>query len=117
MAEVYDAPSRPSVKWITTAQIYSGHDDQIAGTKLVGFEFASGTEVKGRTMDQQLQKWRSASSQRLWLSMLIDTMEEISRPERRTVPCDAKAVAALRTQLSLPASVRTPYASPYSLRN
>jgi hypothetical protein len=68
-------------------------------------------------MDQQLQGWRSASSQRLWLSMLVDAMEEISRPERRAVPCDEQVLAALRAQLARPASVRTPYTSPYSLRN
>ena len=68
-------------------------------------------------MGQQLQGWRSASSQRLWLSMLIDTMEEISRPERRAVPCDGQVLAALRAQLARPASVGVPYAWPYSLRN
>ena len=68
-------------------------------------------------MGQQLQGWRSASSQRLWLTMLIDAMEEISRPERRAVPCDGQVLAALRAQLARPASVGVPYASPYSLRN
>ncbi|WP_063800186.1 hypothetical protein [Bradyrhizobium retamae] len=66
-------------------------------------------------MGQQLQGWRSASAQRLWLSMLIDAMEEISRPERRDEPCDAQVLAALRAQLARPAC--TPYASAYSLRN
>ena len=51
-------------------------------------------------MSQQLQGWRSASSQRLWLSMLIDTAEEISRPERRAMPCDGQVLAALRAQLA-----------------
>ncbi|WP_028346509.1 hypothetical protein [Bradyrhizobium murdochi] len=68
-------------------------------------------------MGQQLQGWRSASAQRLWLSMLIDTMEEISRPERCDEPCDAQLLAALRAQLSRPALARVPYASAYSLRN
>ena len=68
-------------------------------------------------MDRQFQGWRSARGQRLWLSMLIDAMEEVSRPERRTVPCDEQTLAAFRAQLARPASVRTPYASPYSLRN
>ena len=53
----------------------------------------------------------------LWLSLLIDTAEEISRPERRAVPCDRQVLAALRAQLARPASLRVPYASPYSLRN
>jgi len=68
-------------------------------------------------MDRQIQGWRSASSQRLWLSMLVETMEEISRPERRAAPCDEQTLAAFRAQLARPASARTPYASPYSLRN
>jgi hypothetical protein len=68
-------------------------------------------------MGQQVQGWRSASSQRLWLSMLIDTMEQISRPELRAVPCDAQLLAALRAQLARPALARSPYASAYSLRN
>jgi hypothetical protein len=68
-------------------------------------------------MGRQIQGWRSASEQRLWLSMLIDTMEEISRPELRAVPCDEQLLAALRAQLSRPALAHTPYASAYSLRN
>ncbi|MDI1263494.1 MAG: transcriptional regulator [bacterium] len=68
-------------------------------------------------MGQQLQGWRSASSQRVWLSMLVDTMEAVSRPDRRAVPCDSQVLAALRTQLARPASVHVPYSSPYSLRN
>jgi len=68
-------------------------------------------------MERQIQGWRSARGQRLWLSMLIDTMEEISRPERRAAPCDEQTLAALRAHLARPASVRTPYTSPYSFRN
>jgi len=37
-------------------------------------------------MGQQLQPWRSGDGEKLWLAMLIDTMEEISRPEFRAVP-------------------------------
>ena len=48
--------------------------------------------------------------------MLIDTMEEISRPELRAVPCDISVLAALRAQLARPAS-HTPHAAGYSLRN
>ena len=49
--------------------------------------------------------------------MLIDTMEEISRPESRAVPCDISVLAALRAHLARPASARMPYATGYSLRN
>ena len=68
-------------------------------------------------MGQQIPGWRSASGQRVWLSMLIDTMEEISRPELRHVPCDDQLLAAVRAQLARPALAYTPYASAYSLRN
>ena len=68
-------------------------------------------------MGQQLNTWRSGSGQRVWLSRLIDTMEEISRPELRTVPCDISVLAALRAQLARPASAHMPFATPYSLRN
>ena len=68
-------------------------------------------------MGQQLKAWRSGSSQRLWLSRLIDTVEVISRPERRAVPCDGQVLSALRAQLARPASPRMPFATPYSLRN
>jgi hypothetical protein len=68
-------------------------------------------------MGQQIQGWRSASGQSLWLSMLIDTMEAISRPELRAVPCDDHLLAVVRAQLARPALARAPYASAYSLRN
>jgi len=84
---------------------------------LATFELPVVTDRKDRVMGQQIPGWRSASGQRLWLSMLIDTMEEISRPELRAVPCDDHLLAALRAQLARPASAHTPYASAYSLRN
>ena len=68
-------------------------------------------------MGQQIPGWRSASGQRLWLSMLIDAMEAISRPELRAVPCDDQLLGTVRAQLARPALIRAPYASAYSLRN
>ena len=68
-------------------------------------------------MGQHLNTWRSGSDQRVWLSRLIDTMEEISRPELRAVPCGTPVLAALRAQLARPASANMPFATPYSLRN
>jgi hypothetical protein len=62
-------------------------------------------------MGQQLRTWRSGSGQRTWLSMLIDTMEEVSRPEVRAVPCDIGVLAALSAQLARPASAHMPYAT------
>jgi hypothetical protein len=66
-------------------------------------------------MGQQLQPWRSGDGEKLWLSMLIDAMEEVSRPEFRAVPCDRSVLAAVRAQLARPASPY-PYCGPYFSR-
>jgi hypothetical protein len=68
-------------------------------------------------MGQQLQPWRSGDGEKLWLSMLIDTMEEVSRPEIRAVPCDRSVVAAVSAQLARPASPYPYYGSCFSRRN
>ena len=68
-------------------------------------------------MGQQLRTWRSVGDQRAWLSMLIDTMEQVSRPESRAVPCDGQTLAAFRAQLARPATATMVYGSDYSLRN
>ena len=68
-------------------------------------------------MGQPLQAWKTGDDERLWLSMLIDTMEQVSRPESRAVPCDINVLAALRAQLARPATAATAYGSGYSLRN
>jgi hypothetical protein len=67
-------------------------------------------------MGQQLQSWRSANGENRWLSMLIDTMEDVSRPHVRSVPCDPSILIALRAQLARPASYAY-YGSHFSLRN
>jgi len=68
-------------------------------------------------MGQQLQPWRSGNSEKLWLSMLIDTMEAVARPELRAVPCDPSVLAAVRAQLARPASPYPYCGSQFSLRN
>jgi hypothetical protein len=68
-------------------------------------------------MGQQLHSWRSGSGQNLWLSMLVDTMEKVSRPEWRAIPCDQMELAAVRAQLARPAVAYPAYASHFSLRN
>lgn len=68
-------------------------------------------------MGQQLQRWRSADGERLWLSMLIDAMEEVSRPELRSQPCERSVVAAVRAQLSRPAASYAHQGSGFSLRH
>jgi hypothetical protein len=72
-------------------------------------------------MGQQLQTRRvrtwPANSEKLWLSMLIGTMEKVVRPEFRAVPCDRLVLAAVRAHLARPASACTHGASRFSLRN
>jgi hypothetical protein len=68
-------------------------------------------------MGQQLQSWRTGSGQNLWLSMLVDTMEKVSRPEWRAIPCDPLELAAARAQLGRPAAAYQVYGSHFSLRN
>jgi hypothetical protein len=68
-------------------------------------------------MGQQLQSWRSADGERLWLSMLIDAMEDVSRPELRGMACDPSLLVALRAQLARPASAYAHCGSHFSLRN
>jgi hypothetical protein len=68
-------------------------------------------------MGQQLQPWRSGDGQTLWLSMLVEAMEHVSRPEVRAVPCDRLVLAAVRAQLERPASPYAYCGSQFSLRN
>jgi hypothetical protein len=68
-------------------------------------------------MGRQLQSWRSGGGEKLWLSMLVDAMEEASRPEIRRLPCDPSVLVALRAQLARPASPYPYGASNFSLRN
>jgi hypothetical protein len=53
----------------------------------------------------------------LWLSMLVGTLEEVSRPEFRSLPCDPSVLIALGAQLARPASPCLYGASDFSLRN
>jgi len=78
-------------------------------------------------MGQRLQTCRSATwapgslrsghGEKMWLSMLVRAMEEVSRPEIRKIPCDPKVLIALRAQLARPVSPYPYAASAYSLRN
>jgi len=68
-------------------------------------------------MGQRVDRWRSGRGDRLWLSLLIDAMEDAARPEVRSQAVEAAILAGLRAQLAQPVT-RCPYAiSPYNLRN
>jgi hypothetical protein len=73
-------------------------------------------------MGQQLQTsrlrlWRSGHGESAWLSKLIDTMEEVSRPELRGLACDPSILVGLRAQLARPASAYAHCGSNFSLLN
>jgi hypothetical protein len=68
-------------------------------------------------MGQQLQSWQAGGGQKSWLSMLVEAMEEISRPEFRALPIDRSVLTAVSAQLARPASPYPSGASQYSLRN
>jgi hypothetical protein len=61
--------------------------------------------------------WRSGNGERAWLSMLVDAMEEFSRPELRGLPCHPSLLVAVRAQLARPVSSGAQGASRFSLRN
>jgi hypothetical protein len=69
----------------------------------------SGSGVDGfsdwkKAMAQGLQSWRSGKGERQWLSRLIETMEQIARPDIRSRPVDRMVLARVRAQLGRPAS-------------
>ena len=67
-------------------------------------------------MGQQFQQRRPANSERSWLSALIEAMEAVARPELRRQPADRLVLAAVRAQLSRPAS-SPQHGSRFSLHN
>jgi hypothetical protein len=80
--------------------------------------FSTGKEqAKEKGMGRRLQPWRSGRGERQWLSMLIDTMEKIARPEVRALPNDQLLLAAVRAQLARPAPSYPRGASAFSFRN
>ena len=66
-------------------------------------------------MGQRMQSWQINSGEKAWLSMLVASMEDAGRPERRVEPCDVRSLAALRAQLALPA--QAVFISRLGLRN
>jgi hypothetical protein len=70
-----------------------------------------------QAMAQQTQQWRSGNGEMSWLSMLVDTMETLSRPELRAMSCDPTVLVAVQAHLARPAAPRGFYGSNFSLRN
>jgi hypothetical protein len=70
-------------------------------------------------MASRVQSWRSGrgsrNSELQWLSQLIATMEQISRPEVRALPCDRGLLAAARAQLANPVRLDRAGVSPFTL--
>jgi hypothetical protein len=111
-------PPGRSVKQITFAGFSARHSGPVIRERVLGFRVGKGDGIKAKEMVMgQLRTWRSGSDQRAWLSLLIDTMEQVSRPETRAVPCDINVLAAFRAQLARPATALAPYPSNFSLRN
>ena len=61
--------------------------------------------------------WRSEDERQLWLSMLLDAMEEASRPETRARRLDRAILDPLRVQLAVRPSTAAYGGSVFSLRN
>jgi len=57
-----------------------------------------------QAMAQGLQSWRSGKGERQWLSRLIETMEQIARPDVQSRPVERLVLAKVRAQLGRPAS-------------
>jgi hypothetical protein len=68
-------------------------------------------------MIQQSQQWRSGNGEMTWLSALVATMEEVSRPELRTEACAPRLLAAVEAHLARAAMPQGPYGSKFSFRN
>jgi hypothetical protein len=83
----------------------------------VGNDEPGGQTGQGQAMGQQVGQWRSGQGQKLWLSMLVDTMEAISRAEVRGSPVSPSVLIALEAQLARPVLLYAHGTSPFSLRN
>ena len=68
-------------------------------------------------MIQQTQQWRSGTGEMAWLSALVETMEQVSRPELRATPCAPSLLVAVEAHLARPAMPHGFYGSNFSLRN
>jgi hypothetical protein len=84
----------------------------MASTRLLTAQFG-----QGGAMGQRFQQWRSEGGERMWLSALIEAMEEVSRPEFRLTCCDRAELEQVRNHLAQPAAPRLCGSSKFRLRN
>jgi hypothetical protein len=68
-------------------------------------------------MEQRKAIWRGGEDRQLWLSMLVDAMEEAARPEVRAKACPPAVVLGLRAQLAQPVSHYPTLTSAFSQRH
>jgi hypothetical protein len=54
-------------------------------------------------MVQEFRATQPAGDSQLWLSMLVDAMEDAALPERRALPCFRTTLAAFAAKLARPA--------------
>jgi hypothetical protein len=108
------------VKHITSGgfSLRHGHPERVSHFRIDnGGGFSDAAVRRGQAMGQQLQIWRPGDGETLWLSLLIESMEEASRPEIRSRPCDTSILLALSAKLARPASPYPFGVSKFSLRN
>jgi hypothetical protein len=65
---------------------------------------------------QRVRNW-PGNSGKLWLPRLIETMENVARPEIRAIPCDRRVLTAFGAHLARPASASVQGATRFSLRH
>jgi hypothetical protein len=68
-------------------------------------------------MGQQFPQWRSGDGERLWLSMLVATMERMSSRDFHGEPCDQTVLGEVQAHLARAAWRSADRASQFSLRN
>jgi len=51
----------------------------VVAERLAGFRIGSGVVRQGRAMSQRIQSPQSKDREKVWLSALVETMEELSR--------------------------------------
>jgi hypothetical protein len=68
-------------------------------------------------MGQQRAIWRGGEDRQLWLSILVQAMDEAALPETRAKPCPPAILTNLRAQLAQPVSHYPAATSAFSLRH